>query len=199
MSCSGGARSGARFAFALSVLLPVAAGCAASPPAPPLLPVVEETVTYQAGAAPVVIEHTTTIVTQSAPPAPPAPVAPGDPSTTPTPPPPEPEPAAEPFVHPPVRVVGRWVLQFQPGMTRPTKVSGRDPRTTKHLGDDNIVFVQGIVEVDGRFTQPRIIKGVRSVDDEVLSAVGTWRVTPVVFRGKPTAVLYTWPVKVRSP
>jgi hypothetical protein len=180
------------------VLFPVAAGCADAPPPPPRLPIVEETVSYEAGAAPVVIEHTTTIVTTSEPPSPPAPPAPPA-SAEPSPPPPPPPPPPEPFVYPPVRVVGRWVLQFQPGMTRPTKLSGRDPRTAKRLGDDDIVFVQGIVEVDGRFTQARVIKGVGAVDDEVLSAVATWRVTPIVFRGKPAATLYTWPVKVQGP
>jgi periplasmic protein TonB len=174
-------------------LLPVAAviGCADAPP-PPRGPVVEETVAYEPWAAPAVIQHTTTITTETAPAAPAA-------SAEPAPPRPPQAPSPEPFVHPPVRVLGRWVLQFQPGMTRPTKVSGRDPRTTTSLGDERVVFVQGIVEVDGRFTQPRIIRGVRSVDDDVLSAVATWRVTPIVFRGKPTAVLYTLPITVQGP
>jgi protein TonB len=177
------------------VVASAGAGCADAPP-PPRGPIVEETVIYAPGVAPELIEQTTTIVNQTSPPAAVASARPSPESATSSP-PRQPEP--EPFIHPPVRVFGRWVLQFQPGMTRPTKVSGRDPRATKQLGGDNTVFVQGIVEVDGRFTQPRIIKGVGSIDDEVLSAVATWRVTPVVFRGKPTAVLYTWPVHVQGP
>jgi TonB family protein len=95
---------------------------------------------------------------------------------------------------------GRIVKPFGAGMNRPTKISGREIQylqAARDAGVQGTALVKCIIGVDGAVTDCKIIKGLPLMDAEILSAVSTWKMTPVLFDGAAVAVSYTIPIRLK--
>lgn len=94
------------------------------------------------------------------------------------------------------------VLAFMDGMTRPRLVSKVDPEYTREARDANVqgvVLAKCVITTFGTLERCRILKGIAAMDRAVLSALASWRYTPVLYRGKPTAVEYVIPIRLTLP
>nr|QKW93768.1 ferric siderophore transport system periplasmic-binding protein TonB [Vitiosangium cumulatum] len=91
-------------------------------------------------------------------------------------------------------------LPFDPGgMTRPQRVSGRDPQLTPEAQAQRVrgtALVRCVVTREGRVTNCRLLNGLPYMEQELLEALSTWRVTPVMAQGKPLDVDYTFVVRI---
>lgn len=91
-------------------------------------------------------------------------------------------------------------VPFEPaGMTRPQKVSGREPQLTAEARAERVrgtALVRCVVTREGRVTNCRLLNGLPYMDQELLEAVSTWRVTPVMAQGRPVDVDYTFVVRI---
>jgi protein TonB len=84
-------------------------------------------------------------------------------------------------------------------MTRPQRVSGRDPQLTPEARAERVrgtALVRCVVTREGRVTNCRLLNGLPHMDRELLEAVSTWRVTPITSQGKPLDVDYTFVVRI---
>ncbi|MFL5353603.1 TonB family protein [Archangium sp.] len=91
-------------------------------------------------------------------------------------------------------------VPFEPaGMTRPQKVSGREPQLTPEAKAERVrgtALVRCVVTREGRVTHCRLLNGLPYMDQELLEAVSSWRVTPVMAQGQPLDVDYTFVVRI---
>lgn len=91
-------------------------------------------------------------------------------------------------------------VPFEPaGMTRPQKVSGREPQLTPEARAERVrgtALVRCVVTREGRVTHCRLLNGLPYMDEELLEAVSTWRVTPAMAQGTPLDVDYTFVVRI---
>jgi protein TonB len=91
-------------------------------------------------------------------------------------------------------------VPFEPaGMTRPQKVSGREPQLTPEARAERVrgtALVRCVVTRDGRVTNCRLLNGLPHMEQELLEALSTWRVTPVTSQGRPLDVDYTFVVRI---
>jgi protein TonB len=91
-------------------------------------------------------------------------------------------------------------VPFEPaGMTRPQKVSGREPQLTPEARTERVrgtALVRCVVTHEGRVTNCRLLNGLPYMEQELLEALSTWRVTPVMAQGKPLDVDYTFVVRI---
>jgi protein TonB len=102
--------------------------------------------------------------------------------------------------NPALRADGSVFYPYVLGMARPSRIAGRDPsysQAAKAAAIEGIALVKCFIEIDGRVTECRIVKGLPPMDAEILAAVSTWRMTPVIYNGKPVAVSYTFAVRIR--
>ncbi|MCK8501418.1 energy transducer TonB [Myxococcus fulvus] len=60
-----------------------------------------------------------------------------------------------------------------------------------------MVILKGVVEVDGRVTQLKVMRGDEPFASAAMSAVRTWRFKPAVVEGRPTAVFRIFKVPFR--
>jgi TonB family protein len=91
------------------------------------------------------------------------------------------------------------VIPFGAGMNRPTRVSGRDVQYTREAREHSVegtAFVRCVIEVDGRLTGCQLSKGLPFLDAEILAAVSTWRMTPVLHNGQAIRVSYSIPIRL---
>jgi protein TonB len=91
-------------------------------------------------------------------------------------------------------------VPFEPaGMTRPQRVSGRDPQLTAEARAERVrgtALVRCVVTREGQVTNCRLLNGLPYMEQELLEAVSTWRVTPVMAQGRPIDVDYTFVVRI---
>jgi protein TonB len=93
-------------------------------------------------------------------------------------------------------------LAFEPSaMTRPQRVSGREPQLTPEARAERVrgtALVRCVVTREGDVTGCRLLNGLPHMEQELLDAVSTWRVTPIMAQGKPADVAYTFVVRIPS-
>lgn len=91
-------------------------------------------------------------------------------------------------------------VPFEPSaMTRPQRVSGREPRLTEQARAERVrgtALVRCVVRRDGRVTDCKLLNGLPYMDQELLEAVSTWHVTPATAQGRPVDVEYTFVVRI---
>jgi len=91
-------------------------------------------------------------------------------------------------------------VPFEPSvMTRPQRVSGREPRLTEQARAERVrgtALVRCVVRRDGRVTDCKLLNGLPHMDQELLEAVSTWHVTPATVQGRPVDVEYTFVVRI---
>lgn len=91
-------------------------------------------------------------------------------------------------------------VAFEPAMmTRPQRVSGREPQLTPEARAERVrgtALVRCVVTREGRVTNCRLLNGLPYMEQELLEALSTWRVTPVMAQGKPLDVDYTFVVRI---
>ncbi|HEU4410723.1 MAG TPA: energy transducer TonB [Polyangiaceae bacterium] len=89
------------------------------------------------------------------------------------------------------------VYPFGEGMARPQLLSGRDPKYTPEAlkrGVEGTVIARCVIDREGQVRACRIIRGVDSMNDEVIQALESRRYTPVVYDGRPVDVDYVFRV-----
>ncbi|WPB77938.1 energy transducer TonB [Archangium violaceum] len=91
-------------------------------------------------------------------------------------------------------------VAFEPAMmTRPQRVSGREPQLTPEARAERVrgtALVRCVVTREGRVNNCRLLNGLPYMEQELLEALSTWRVTPVMAQGKPLDVDYTFVVRI---
>ena len=91
-------------------------------------------------------------------------------------------------------------VAFEPSaMTRPQRVSGREPQLTAEARAERVrgtALVRCVVTREGRVTNCRLLNGLPYMEQELLEALSTWRVTPVTSQGKAIDVDYTFVVRI---
>ena len=86
-------------------------------------------------------------------------------------------------------------LEFGPQMTHPLKRSGDVVGLTPEAISKDVhgLFVaRCVVTVDGRVENCRTVKPLPYMEQEVMRALSTWRMTPATLNGRPVAVDYTF-------
>lgn len=94
------------------------------------------------------------------------------------------------------------VLAFEPGMTRPEKLSGPSPRYTAEALEKHVqgqMLARCILTREGTVRSCRILKPLPYMDEAVLSALCDSRYTPVLSQGQPVDVEYTFNVRLTLP
>jgi protein TonB len=91
-------------------------------------------------------------------------------------------------------------VPFEPSvMTRPQRVSGREPRLTEQARAERVrgtALVRCVVLRDGRVTGCKLLNGLPYMEQELLEAVSTWHATPATVQGRPVDVEYTFVVRI---
>ncbi|HSP77107.1 MAG TPA: TonB family protein [Myxococcaceae bacterium] len=94
------------------------------------------------------------------------------------------------------------VVPFEPAtMTRPQKLSGREPELTPEAVSRRVrgtALVRCIVTRKGEVKDCRLLNRLPHMDEELLAALSTWHVTPATRKGEPLAVDYTFVVRLPS-
>jgi TonB family protein len=57
-----------------------------------------------------------------------------------------------------------------------------------------VVRVKCVLDLDGSLCNCRIVKSVPFTDDAILASMGTWKYTPIVFKGRPRRVQTVSPI-----
>jgi protein TonB len=86
-------------------------------------------------------------------------------------------------------------------MTRPQRVSGRDPQLTAEARAERVrgtALVRCVVTREGGVKGCKLLNGLPYMEQELLEAVSSWRVTPVTAQGRPLDVEYTFVVRIPS-
>ncbi|MCE9668774.1 energy transducer TonB [Myxococcus stipitatus] len=71
------------------------------------------------------------------------------------------------------------------------------PADARSKGLEGMVILKGVVEVDGRVTQLKVMRGDEPFASAALAAVKSWRFKPAVVEGRPTAVFRIFKVPFR--
>ncbi|NTX10218.1 energy transducer TonB [Myxococcus sp. CA051A] len=71
------------------------------------------------------------------------------------------------------------------------------PSEARSKGQEGMVILKGVVEVDGRVTQLKVMRGDEPFASAALSAVRTWRFKPAIVDGRPAAVFRIFKVPFR--
>ena len=90
-------------------------------------------------------------------------------------------------------------VPFEPSMTRPQLLSGREPRLTEEARAARVrgtALVRCVVTREGQVRGCRILNGLPHMEQELLDAVSSWRVTPATAGGQPLDVDYTFVVRI---
>lgn len=74
------------------------------------------------------------------------------------------------------------------------------PSEARSKGQEGLVILKGVVEVDGRVTQLKVMRGDEPFASAALAAVKTWRFRPAVVSGQPAAVyrIFKVPFRLKS-
>jgi periplasmic protein TonB len=93
-------------------------------------------------------------------------------------------------------------IPFEPSvMTRPERLSGREPQLTPEARAERVrgtALIRCVVTREGRVTGCRPLNSLPHMEQELLEALSTWRVTPILVQGKPVDVDYTFVVRIPS-
>src|SRR5262249_45132857 len=96
---------------------------------------------------------------------------------------------------------GVTTMQFSTtDMVPPKLIAGRQPSYTVYAKEacvEGRVIARCTLTEDGVLVDCRIVKGLPFLDKEVLDALATHRYTPVLYKGKPQRVYYTFPFRFR--
>jgi TonB family protein len=87
-------------------------------------------------------------------------------------------------------------------MSTPQRVAGASPRYTQEALDAKVqgmIEALCLIEADGRIYTCGISKGLPLMNGEVVSALRTWTMKPVTRGGKPVAVRYVLPIRLKTP
>jgi protein TonB len=96
---------------------------------------------------------------------------------------------------------GNTVIPFGAGMNRPSRISGADPTFTREANEakvEGLALVKCVITTSGSLTGCSMLKSLPFMDQAILSAVSQWKMTPVVFNGRPVSVMYTIPIRLKS-
>lgn len=94
------------------------------------------------------------------------------------------------------------VLPFGAGMTRPSLISKRDPvypREAAVAKVGGLMLVKCIITTDGSLRSCRVVKGLPYMDQPVLTALSSWKYTPIQYQGRAVSVEYVIPVRLVPP
>jgi len=100
------------------------------------------------------------------------------------------------------KVGGNGVIPFGEGMTRPSPFPAdaiqysREAREAKVAG---VVIAKCTIQVDGSYTNCRLIKGLPFMDSVILAAFAKHKGTPAMYQGHPVAVDYTLTLRLKMP
>lgn len=87
------------------------------------------------------------------------------------------------------------VFSVGKGMTRPEIVHQVQPRYTelgRKSGTQGAVIVEAIIDVEGRVTNVRVLRGLpMGLDQAAVDAIQQWRFKPAMLQGQPVKVYYT--------
>jgi protein TonB len=87
------------------------------------------------------------------------------------------------------------IVRYNGTMTRPVKLSGRQPRYTelaRRAGVQGTVILEAVIDKKGRVSNVRVLKGLpMGLDAEAVAAVKDWVFDPADMDGRPVAVYYT--------
>ncbi len=92
------------------------------------------------------------------------------------------------------------VMAFGEGMTRPSRVGGAEPVYTREALTAKVegtMLVKCVIQPSGQLTHCRILKPLPHMEQAVLSALSTWRMTPVTYQGRAVAVEYVIPIRLQ--
>jgi protein TonB len=71
------------------------------------------------------------------------------------------------------------------------------PSEARAKGLEGMVILKGVVEVDGRVTQLKVMRGDEPFASAAMAAVKSWRFKPAIVEGRPTAVFRIFKVPFR--
>jgi protein TonB len=94
------------------------------------------------------------------------------------------------------------VLPFGPGMNRPSLLNQTAPiytREAKAAQVSGLILVKCVINVSGSLSGCHIIKGLPFMDQAVLTALSTWKYTPITYQGHAVSVEYVIPVRLVAP
>jgi protein TonB len=94
------------------------------------------------------------------------------------------------------------VIPFGEGMTRPSLLSKVDPAYTREAIEakvEGLMLVKCVITKQGALQRCRVVKGLPHMNDAVLTALASWRFTPITYQGQPVDVDYTIPVRLVMP
>ncbi|MBX5484944.1 MAG: energy transducer TonB, partial [Myxococcaceae bacterium] len=98
--------------------------------------------------------------------------------------------------------LGGQVLNFGEGMTRPQRLSGKNPEYTREALEarvQGVMIVQCTITLEGTLTDCSIIKPLPFMERAVMDALRTWKMTPVMYQGHPVSVRYKIPIRLTMP
>ena len=96
--------------------------------------------------------------------------------------------------------LGGEVLPFGEGMKRPERLSGRDVTYTREAREARVegtMLVKCVITVKGELERCRIIKRLPHMEEAVMDALKTWRMTPVQYQGRAVKVEYVIPFRFK--
>ena len=91
-------------------------------------------------------------------------------------------------------------IPFGEGMTRPSQMDGSEinwPSDARAAKVEGIVLLKCNVNVDGSWSECRVLKGLAMGTEAVLAAANRHRGTPVMYQGHPQAVNMTITIKIK--
>ncbi|HEX8703091.1 MAG TPA: energy transducer TonB [Myxococcaceae bacterium] len=97
---------------------------------------------------------------------------------------------------------GEEVVAFGGGMKAPKRISGAPIQYTREALEARVkgmLVAKCVITREGEVETCKLIKGLPHMDVAVLSALETWRYTPVTWQGKPISVSYIFNIKLEMP
>jgi protein TonB len=105
-----------------------------------------------------------------------------------------PPPGWEPPKPPEIKVVP---IEFAPEMTAPKLVAGAPgpayPQKARDMCVEGKAVARCTITEEGELTDCYMVKSLPGVDEAILTALAGRRYTPVLYKGKPQRVFYTFP------
>jgi protein TonB len=98
--------------------------------------------------------------------------------------------------------IGSESIPFGEGMTTPHRMEGADPSYTREALEARVegkMIVKCVINTQGRLENCRVIVPLAHMEQAVLSAMETWKYTPVTFQGRAVNVDYLFTIKMVLP
>jgi TonB family protein len=93
-------------------------------------------------------------------------------------------------------------VAFGEEMTPPVKLAGRAPSYTRAAVEARVegtMIVRCVITVAGTLEKCQILEHLPGMTDEIMSALATWKMKPVTYKGKAIPVRYTIPIRLVLP